>query len=90
MDQLTALRDMIDRLLAGETTFDEFARTFGIYYYEHLPVAVMRSPAATFVSDVLEKLEFTTTNPTAEERAEGWIDERDFVDWLRRERQTRI
>jgi hypothetical protein len=89
MDQLTELRGMIDRLLAGETAFGDFERAFGIYYYEQLPVAVMRSSAATFVSNVLEKLEFTTANPTAEERMEGWIDDRDFVDWLRHERQTR-
>jgi len=87
MDRLSALYAMVDRLLAGELAFADFDRTFGLYYYENLPVDVMRSSAADLVSAVLEKLEFTTHSPTAHEREVGWIDEHDFVTWLRNERQ---
>ena len=78
---------MIDRLLAGETTFADFDGTFGMYYYEHLPVDVMRSAAAAFVSRVVETLEFTMSNPSAHDRAEGWMGGPEFVEWLRQERQ---
>jgi len=86
MDHLAALHAMIDRLLASESTFADFDRTFGVYYYEHLPVDVMRSAAAAFVSTVVEKLEFTIENPSADDRAEGWLDPQEFLDWLRHER----
>ena len=78
---------MIDRLLCGQWTAQEFEGAFPFYYYEHVPVEVMRSPAASLYSAVVEKLEFTTANPTTAEREEEWIDYADFVNWLRSEYQ---
>lgn len=81
---------MIDRLLAGQWSYAEFERVFAFYYYEHVPVDVMRSPAGSFVSDVVEKLEFTAENPTAEDRANDWIDHQGFIAWLRHEHQRTV
>jgi hypothetical protein len=86
MNHLAELHAMIDRVLSGEWKFAEFDRTFGIYYDDNLPVDIMRSSAAAFVSAVLEKLEFTTDSPSADERANEWLDPQDFLAWLRHER----
>ena len=79
MNPLGDLEVMIDRLLAGEWTAAEFEGAFVVYYYEHVPVDVMRSSAASLYSTVLEKLEFTMADPTAADREDGWIDYEDFI-----------
>jgi hypothetical protein len=86
MIDLAALHDRVDALLDGRTSFDDFDRTFRFAYYE-LPIDVMRSAPAAFVSAVVEKREFVTTEPTPAERADGWIDQDEFLEWLRAARR---
>jgi len=84
MSDLAQLNRLIEAVLAGEISFGQFDGTFGFTYYE-LPVHVMRSQAASFVSAVCEKREFVTDQPTEAEREEGWIDPSDYLRWLREE-----
>jgi hypothetical protein len=86
MIDLATLHDKVDALLDERMSFDEFDRTFGLAYYE-LPVDVMRSAPAAFVSAVVEKREYVTTEPTAAERVEGWMDPDAFLGWLRAARR---
>jgi hypothetical protein len=84
MSDLTQLNRLIQAVLDDEISFDDFDRTFGFTYYE-LPVDVMRSEPAAFVSAVCEKREFVADEPTDAERLDGWIDRSEYMAWLREE-----
>ena len=84
MSDLAQLNRLVQAVLDGEISFEDFDRTFGFTYYE-LPVQVMRSQAAAFVSAVCEKREFVTDEPTDAERLDGWISPSGYMAWLREE-----
>jgi hypothetical protein len=78
---------MIDRALAREVAVPDFESQYALYWYERVPVDVMRSPAAAVYSAIVEKLEFTTEQPSDVERRDGWIDFDQFLEWLSGERR---
>ena len=90
MNQLADLRSMIDRALARELSVQEFEGQFALYWYEHVPVDVMRSSAEAVYSAIVEKLEFITEQPSAVERHAGWIDFAQFLELLSRERRKLV
>ena len=86
-DHLTTLRSMIDRALAHELTVSQFERDYALYWYERVPVDLMRSSAASIYSGIVEKLEFVKDQPTESERQDDWIDPGQFLEWLASERR---
>ena len=76
---------MVARLLSREWSYGQFERAFGVYYYEHVPVDVMRSQAGALYSEAIEKLEFTMAAPSAADREEGWIAPEEYISWLEAE-----
>lgn len=83
MDSRAELFALIDRVLAGQVTPDEFENAFYSLYFDETPDSALTEREREFVGDVCEKLDFTGSAPDAESRQYGWVDYSEFVDWLR-------
>lgn len=79
------LMDMIDRLLAGDWTVEQFDRAYYDFELEEVPRESLSEDEDDFFSTVREKLDWTTPSPTEYEREHGWLTHEEFVDWVRLE-----
>ncbi len=86
-DPLVHLRSLIDRALARELPVPAFEREFALYWYQSVPVEVMRGSNAAVYSAIVERLEFIREQPSDIDRHEGWIDFDQFLDWLSSQRR---
>ncbi len=77
---------MIDRLVGGEWSVDRFHDAFYDFYLEKVPHEQLRAEALEFFGGVQEKLDWTRKTPTEEERRYGWLDEDEFIEWVRTQR----
>lgn len=78
--------EMIDDLLAGRSSFDDFASTYYDFFLYEVPDKVLTNDVLDFFGAVQEKLDWTDKKPDALSRSYGWIDEEEFVVWLRKQR----
>jgi hypothetical protein len=92
MASLQEIYELINSAARGELTYEEFDRRLGFSFYE-LPVDIVRSQPATFVSLVVERMEFVKLDRTPEEVTQGFESPDQFLDWLGtswREEEARI
>jgi hypothetical protein len=82
-DQKSNLIEMIDRFLSGVWTYDQFYSSYYVYFSDVLTDDALTDRELTFFGAVHEKMDFTDENPDDESRSYGWIDVREFRDWLR-------
>jgi hypothetical protein len=74
---------MIDRLLAGAWTVDEFRHAYYDFWVDEVPRGVLSDDDEEFFSDVQEKLDWTASSPTEDEKEHGWLTHEEYVDWVR-------
>ena len=77
---------MIDRLLAGIWSVEEFQRAYYDFWVEEVPRGILSDDEEEFFSAVQEKLDWTAPSPTKEEQQYGWITDEEYVDWVRVQR----
>jgi len=74
---------MIDRLLSGSWSVEDFRRAYYFFWLEQVPADVLSDEAEQFFWAIQEKLDWTTREPTSEERQYGWLTEDEYVDWVK-------
>lgn len=81
------LLDLIDALLAGQIDFpafeSEYYQAFLLWDDEDVEARIL-----SWYAEVHEKLDWTTPQPSADERSYGWIDEKEFLAWLSEHRRA--
>jgi hypothetical protein len=80
------LTDMIDRLLAGVWTVEEFRRAYYDFWVDEVPRGILSEDEEEFFSGVQEKLDWTSASPTDDEKRHGWLTLEEYVDWVRLQR----
>ena len=83
------LAEMIDRLTSGEWSVEDFRRAYYDYWLEEVPTDLLSPEEETFFSALQERLDWTTEQPTEEERRHGWINEQEYTDWVKLEQIRR-
>ena len=82
-DYKQILLDMIDRLVDGACTVDEFRTAYYWFWLDEVPRGELSEDDEEIFSEIQEKLDWTTDSPTTEEREYGWLSEVDYVDLVR-------
>ena len=82
-DYKQELTDMIEPLLAGAWTVDEFSHAHYDFWLDEVPRGVLSDDDEEFFSDVQEKLDWTAPSPTEDEKEHGWLTHEEYVDWVR-------
>jgi hypothetical protein len=82
-DFRTELLQLIEAFLAGRIDFLAFQKAYSRIFIDEIPEGVLPSNELSFFGDIHEKAEWTTSNPPQQDRTNGWIDERQFREWLR-------
>jgi hypothetical protein len=77
------LIDMIDRLLVGAWTVEEFRREYYDFWLDGVPRGVLSDDEEEFFSDVQERLDWTTLSPTESAKQYGWLTHEEYVDWVK-------
>ena len=85
-DYRQELVDMIDRLLVGTWTVQQFRRAYYDFWLEEVPRGVLSDDDEEFFSGLQEKLDWTSPSPTDEERRYGWLTPEEYVDWVKLQR----
>lgn len=83
MDHGLALFAMIEQVLAGATDVAAFGERFYWYYFDEVPEGALSGAEQEFIEGVCEQLDLTAATPDAESRRFGWIDQGEFLVWLR-------
>ena len=83
MDYQYTLLKMVAHLLDGTWTVSEFRDNYYDFYLEEVPDEAISEFDADFFGLIQEKLDWTDENPDPESRKYGWMDEAEFVKWVR-------
>lgn len=83
MDDKSTLLKMVTDLLDGTWTVSEFRAHYYNFYVEEVPDEALSELDADFFGLIQEKLDWTDENPDPESRQYGWMDEPEFVKWVR-------
>ena len=81
-DYAKKLRDLIVTYLRHETDHEQFDRRYYDLFLNRPAGAELSRDEEVFFSDVHEKLDLTHQEPSSQERKDGWIDQKQFREWL--------
>ena len=74
---------MINRLIDGVWNVTEFRENYYDYFIEDTIEDNLTESELEFFGEIHEKLDWTDKNPSNEDRSYGWIDEKEYVVWVR-------
>lgn len=86
VDYEAVLLDIVDKYLDGAIDFDAFSKAFSTFYYHIVPDDGDWNYA--FFSPIIERWEWVSIAPSAEERKDGIVSEDEFRPWLTQHRAT--
>ena len=81
-DHRGALDALLNQFLQCQIPLSEFEGRFGAYYLTTIPDDGLTDAEWDYYTVVHEKLELTSEDPDALDRADGWIDESQLRRWL--------
>jgi len=79
------LLGMIRQVLSGQWSVDHFRKEYYPYFLDSVPTDALSEEDEDFFAAIQEKLDWTAETLTDEERDFGWIDDAEFIQWLRTE-----
>lgn len=83
MDWQDQLINRIDKLLDGTYSVDEFREHYYFFFLDDVPDEALNDEELEFFSDIQEKLDWTDKNPDDESRSFGWINNEEYIQWLK-------
>ena len=83
MNYAEELLNKINMLLSGKWDVSKFESEYYNYYLDQVPSKLLTNNEIDFFGLVQEKLDWTSPNPTEEERKNGWADHNVYKNWLR-------
>jgi hypothetical protein len=83
MTETTQVRldSLIDQVRSGRMTVQDFQRTYSDAFVTG--DVGLSEKAADYYGAIHEKAEWTASAPSKEDRGYGWMDEKQFLEWLR-------
>ena len=84
-DHKDILLRMIREALSGQWSVERFQKEYYWYFLDSVPPDALSEDDENFFAAVQEKMEWTAETPTEEERQFGWLDQAEFIQWLRTE-----
>jgi len=84
MNYKDELLNRINKLLSGEWNVPEFQENYYMYFLESVPFDSLSDSEQDFFSFLQEQLDWTDPNPDEESRRDGWRDEREYIELVRR------
>lgn len=85
MDYRAHLLDMIEKLLAGEWSVEEFRKNYYDYYLEVVPDNALSDEDRLFLGYVQEMLDQTANDLDEEHRKHGWMSNEEYIAWVRKD-----
>ena len=85
-DLAAQIWDVVDRLLSGNYTVEEFRPKYEALYQGEEANNLSKEDEKIF-SDISYKLDFTHFNPDPQSISDGYINYSQFIDWLREYRK---
>ena len=82
MDYKKILLDKIQRLIEGSITVPQFQKEYYDYFLEIAGQHVLTNTQLDFFGFVHEQLDWTAENPEEEARRYGWMNHKEYVEWL--------
>ena len=73
---------MINNLLQGLWDVNMFRKKYYDYYLEEVPDDALTDIEADFFGGVQEKLDWVDASPDIESQNAGWLNHKQFVEWL--------
>ncbi len=77
------LTSMIEEVLSENCSVSEFRRKFYFYYLDDVPDDALSKKEEEYFNTVQEQLDWVDEHPDDESRSFGWMDEPQYVEWLR-------
>ena len=84
MDYRERMITMIYNVIDGTWTVPYFSSNYQHFYIEETPdSALIDDRDVSFFGDINEKLDWVAKDPPLEDRKNGWINETEFIIWLK-------
>ena len=84
MDHKKILSEKINKLINGKYTVPQFEKEYYFYFIEKVPDEALTEEENLFFGEVQEKLDWTSEDPTEEEKKLGWMNHKEYVEWLKK------
>ena len=78
------LISLVRKLVEGRIQLADFESRYYDFYIEQVPDSALTEREHEFFGLIQEALDWTTVSPTVEDRGFGWMDEREYRDWVQR------
>ena len=88
IDYPSALLDRINKVLSGVWSVPEFRSNYYDFFSDGVPEYELSDAEEDSFSRVQEKLDTVDQNPDSESREHGWVDQDEFIEWLRVELES--
>lgn len=85
-DYRRELIGMIDRLLCGDWSVDDFRRAYYFFWVNEVPSGLLSEDEEEFFSGIQEQLDWTAPEPSPDEKHYGWLTEAEYIDWVKLQR----
>lgn len=79
---------LIDAVLADELSFSIFEKEYYKLYTEQVPSGALTGEQLDLFGEAQLKLDFTAMSPDEGDRRYGWIDQVQYLRWLRGAREA--
>lgn len=83
MQYRKTLLEKINNLIDGTWHVPEFEREYYRYYLDEVPNNALNEREDLFFGWVQEKLDWTSENPSEEEKKFGWFNHIEYIDWVK-------
>ena len=83
MNYREELLKKINKLINGEWGVPDFEKEYYHFYLEKIPSNMLTNSEIGFFGLVQEKLDWTSKNPSEEEKGYGWADHGTYTKWLK-------
>lgn len=83
MNYKEELLNKINKLINSEWDVPMFEKEYYHFYLDKVPSDKLTDSETNFFGLVQEKLEWTSENPSEEEKGYGWADYKTYTEWLR-------
>ena len=82
-DYKKRLLDMVEKAVKGEWSFKEFEASFYWFFIDDVPADALDDEASWLFFEIQEMLEYTVEEPPEEDRKYGYVNEEEYLHWLR-------
>jgi len=83
MQSIDSIRALVLAFIRGEADFRQFNQKYDDLFRDLPDEVYDESPDTAFLSQIHERLDWTASDVSPQDRADGWITAVEFKDWLK-------